>query len=222
MKPTTEQKEFLRKALTKTLLYRETYTEFYDHILSALEAKPGNMFLQDAIERIIEDDFGGHEGMREIESRYKKTTTKEIQKKYLAYITAYFKFPQIGITLMLTILFYWIAEQSWFGFGVFMGLFLIMRMTPSILRRGRNIFAGYIFTNPRSSVKDGVFEWLEYISFIFFALFIVCGRVYEYSPIDWFKKVSPAILTLVLVPCALHTLAYYKVYKNEFKINIAQ
>jgi len=222
MKPTTAEQEFLKKHLRKNVMFRETYIEFYDHILSALEAKPGNVSFQDAVENIIKEDFGGYEGIDTIEKRYKKAVFKEIQKKYWEYVVAYFKFPQVRGTAILILLLYWVTKQPWFSFWVFIGIFFAMRMTPAILRRARNIFSGYIFTNPQTSVKDGGFKWLDYISVTLFALFITCGAVYGYSPIGWFKNVHPAVIAILLVLCALNTLAYYKVYKGEFKTSITQ
>jgi hypothetical protein len=222
MKPTADQQQFLSKYLSKNLRYRETYTEFYDHILSALETKPDNMPFEDAVESIVTADFGGFEGMSAIEKRYKKTIFKEIQHQYLDRLIACFKSPQAGITVVVTILFYWITKQAWFNFWVFIGIFAVLRMTPRVLWRIRNISAGYIFTRPKRSVKDGVFEWLDYIAPILFAVFIISGAICGYSPIDWFKEVNPAVLALLLVLCALHTLAFYKIYKSEFKTSITR
>ena len=222
MKPTAEQQQFLSKYLSKNLWYRETYTEFYDHILSALETKPDNMLFEDAVESIVTADFGGFEGMSTTERQYKKTIFKEIQHQYLDHLIACFKFPHIGVTVILAILFYWVTKQSWFGFGVFIGIFAVLRVIPRMLWRVRNISAGYIFTRPKRSVKDGVFEWLDYIAPILFAVFIISGAICGYSPIDWFKNINPIVLVPLLVLCALHTLAYYRVYKSEFKTTIAK
>src|SRR5258708_3419262 len=81
------------KSLAKTSLYRETYIEFYDHILSALEAKPDTMDFRVAVESIIADDFGGYSAMRTIETRYQKTIMREMQRKYLGYLIDCLKFP---------------------------------------------------------------------------------------------------------------------------------
>jgi len=222
MKPTAEQQQFLSKYLSKNLWYRETYTEFYDHILSALETKPDNMPFEDAVESIVAADFGGFEGMSLTEKQYKKTIFKEIQHQYLDHLIAYFKFPHVGITVILAILFYWVTKQSWFNFWVFIGIFAVLRMTPRVLWQIRNISAGYIFTRPKRSVKDSIFEWLDYISPLLFAMFIISGAIFGYSPIDWFKNINPIVLVPLLVLWALHTLAYYRVYKDEFKTSITQ
>lgn len=222
MKLTTEQQEFLKKYLRKNLSYRETYTEFYDHILSALEAKPQTMSFQDAIESVIAEDFGGYDGMTLIESRYKRAVTKEMQKKYLHYVMEYLKFPLIGVIAILTAVFYYITIQPWFGFMVFFGIILGTRLIPALLKGIRHFRLGYIFTDTKRSVKDGTFEWLDYIPGILFTLLLLCHISNQETPIEWFDRANPIGLALFLTSCALHSLAFYSVYKDEFKASITQ
>jgi hypothetical protein len=220
MKPTAEQQTFLSKYLRKNLRYRETYTEFYDHILSALESKPQTISFQDAIESIIKEDFGGYDGMFAIERRYYGMVTSEIRSKYLSYVIEYLKFPLIGVTGSIALFFYFITNQSWFGFWVFVEIIITIRFAPILLRWIRNFKLGHIFTKPQRSVKDGVFEWLDYIPVMVFLVIVIFHAFDQNSPMIWFKNAGPVVLTMILVGCALHTLSYYEVYKNEFKINI--
>lgn len=221
MKPTTEQQEMLSKYLRKNLTYRETYAEFYDHILSALEARSGDMSFQDAVEYIITEDFGGVNGMLIIEKNYKKAITKEMKKKYLEYVVEYLKFPMIGIILSLSFLFYFIALQPWFNFITFMGTAFTIRIIPTLLKWARYFKTGYVFGDTKTSVKDSFFVWLDKVpGFIVVALVVLSGSVFKESPLVWFKSAGPGIKAFVPALVALHTLSFYNVYKDEFKISI--
>jgi hypothetical protein len=46
MKPTEQEKQWLKEYLYQALTYRETFDEVYDHILLALEHKEAQLFLR--------------------------------------------------------------------------------------------------------------------------------------------------------------------------------
>ncbi|MGZ3755635.1 MAG: hypothetical protein ACXVAY_09640 [Mucilaginibacter sp.] len=213
---TSLQRDMLKKYLSKNLRYRETYIEFYDHILSALELSPENMPLWEAVEKIIGDDFGGYAGIAGIETKYKKAIFKEIQKKYFAGLVRYLKLPLIGVTLILFAVFYMVCLQPWFSFIVFFGLIITMRLIPGMIRSIGHIRSGYIFGNTKKSVKDGVFKWLDYLPGMLFVLYLIAHTLNQPSPVDWFRNTSPIVLAILLMACALHTVVYYKIYQNEF------
>lgn len=58
MKPTLQQGEILKKYLREALLYRETYEEVYDHVLTSLAQKSEESSFQNAVNEILNDDFG--------------------------------------------------------------------------------------------------------------------------------------------------------------------
>lgn len=214
---TSQQQDLLKKYLSKNLKYRETYLEFYDHILSALAFSSADMPLWEAVEKIIETDFGGYAGIAGIETRYKNTIFKEIQKRYFAGLVGYFKLPLIGITAMLFVLFYAICIQPWFSFMIFFGIIIAIRIVPGLIKSIWHIRSGYLFSNTKKSVKDGVFKWLDYLPGMLFILFLTAHALDQRSPVDWFKNTSPIILAVLMMACALHTIVYYKIYQNEFK-----
>lgn len=223
MKLTTEQKQFLSRSLRENLSYRETYVEFYDHILSALEAKPQTMNFQDAVKSVIDEDFGGYEGMILIESRYKRTVTKEMQKKYLNFVIEYLKFPLIGIIGSLTFVFYFIARQSWFNYMAFVEIAFAIRIIPTLLKWTRHLKMGYIFEDTKTSVKDSFFVWLDYVpALIVITLLLLSPSVFKESPAVWFSSAGSLIIAFILALFALHTLSFYRVYKDEFKASITQ
>lgn len=222
MKVNEEQKDELRKYLNNGLRYRETTAEFYDHILSALEAKPENTSFSDSVNNIIDEDFGGPAGMSKIERQYKIESTREIKWRYFAYVTEYFKLPLIALTSVLALGFYCLAIQPWFNFWNFALMLLFMRIAPSLLRLTRNLSAGYIFTRPRQSIKDAVFKWLDYLPVFVLAGFIIIPAFNHQTPPVAFLHANPFILTSLLLIFAMHVIAYFRVYKKELTTSISK
>lgn len=221
MKPTIEQQQYLKGYLREGLQYRETYAEFYDHILTALEAQPDEISFHDAVKNIVAEDFGGFAGMSVIEARYKKQTIKEMQKRYLNYTIGYLKFPAKIILIVSSIIVYYLVKQLWFNFYLLIGIYLIITLTPSLLNALRYFKAGYIFSDKKESVKDDGFTWMKYIPGMLFSG-IVCIIWLCRLPISIESIKEPLVITIVFMIQALHTLSFYKIYQEEFKVNIAQ
>lgn len=221
MKTSTEQQKLLRQYLRKSLKYRETYIEFYDHILTALEEQSIGVSFQDAINSIIREDFGGIEGMAAIEARYQKAAKGEMKNKYFDYFIECLKPPLIGITVALAILFYWITKQTWFNFSVFFEIFFTMRLIPAIVNHARWFKIGYTFLDTKKSVKDSFYMWLDYIpALIFVFLLFITPHARGESSIVGFKNANPFYITAFFVIYGLHIITYYRIYRNEFKISL--
>ncbi len=107
MKPSEQQLKVLQAYLYKTLSYRETYEEIYDHILSAVEFQPGNISFEDAVNNIIRNDFGSPENLLKIEKDIKNALVKDAVRKYFTYLSACFKFPGMLYTVMGALLTYY-------------------------------------------------------------------------------------------------------------------
>jgi hypothetical protein len=117
MKPNTEQLESIKNILGSVTNYRETYTELYDHILTALEVLPNNDSFPCALHRIIEIELGGKRGIAKIEATYKKIATKEVFKRYLAYFVGYLLSPFLLVAIALTVLAYKLFTKSFEELG---------------------------------------------------------------------------------------------------------
>ena len=218
MKPTSAQLKALKDYLRKALNYRETYAEFYDHILAALESKHGNMSFEDAVNSIIGEDFGGIERMRSIEKSYQKETMKEMQKKYLTYVIECLKFPLISIFAVCSIIVYYLIKQPWFNLFIFLGVLFILRIIPRLLKSIRYFITGYVFYDTKRSVKDSIFVWLDYIPGILFCFFMVLVPIFhKVSSMAWLKNMNSAVMTALFILYALHTFVFYKVYKEDIK-----
>jgi len=218
MKPTPEQLAFLKKYLHQNLEFRESYIEFYDHILTALEGIGNEVTFGRAVQDIVDRDFGGFENIAKIERSFKVNATRDVKKKYAHNLVSFFKPQGIWFTITLFALFYIAAMQSWFGFWPCMIAVLVMRLSLGVLRGVRHIRSGYVFQSRLRSVKDGVFIWLDQIPVMVFILIAIACAFKTGSPVAWFGHISTAVSALFLTAMALHTVAYYKVYRDEFKM----
>jgi hypothetical protein len=212
MKLSLQEKEALQLYLHKNLQYRETYTEFYDHILSALENVTDNVPFMSAVDAIVKQDFGGYDGMTAIEVGYYRAVTKEIRHKYIANLAGCFKFPLVGITAMLALFFYWLTRQLWFGGMEFLLSPILIQIIPSFINK---IKLRGIFSNTKKSIKYNAFSWLH--PNIFWMVLIILELFYKDSSTAWEKSFRPDISAIFLLACAAHTLALYKTYRQEFK-----
>lgn len=217
MKPDHGQREELKKYLRKNLNYRETYTEFYDHILSALETRGADLSFQDACNHIIKQDFGGIAGMHTIEARYSVAIRHEMKKKYWQYIVGYFASPLAGVTALITALFYLIIIQPGFNYFVFVEILLAIRIVPSIYKWIRHFKAGYVYKDTKRSVKDSIYVWLDYIPAYALVLLVILLPFGLKDSWNWFKHINPILITVILLLTTLHTFTYYRLYKDEFK-----
>ena len=216
MKLNSQQQDQLKKYLYKNLRFEETYIEFFDHILSALENVPDNKPFMEAVDAIVEQDFGGYNGMTSIETQYYRSITKEIRYRYFTYLTGYFKFHFIGITVLLAFAFYWITGLPWFGGLEFFLAPILIQAIPSVLVLITNIKLHRIFTSRKRSVKHGIFKWLR--PNMLWVFVIIWELLYRPdSPAEWIKNIRPGFSTIFLLAITLHTLCYYKIYQKEFK-----
>lgn len=220
MKPSKGQLEQLKKYLRENLKYRETYTEFYDHIFSALEKKPDHLLFQDTVNDIVQNDFGGVQGMLIIEDQYSSAIRKEMKKNYWQYIAGYFTVPLIGVTAVIALLFYIIIIQPSFNFFVFLEMLFAIRIVTGLYRWIRHFKIGYVYKDTKRSVKDNIYTWLDYIPAYAFVLLVILFPSAHKDTWNWFKHINPVFVTVILLLTTLHTFTYYRLYKNEFKTKV--
>ena len=156
MKPNQQQEQQLKHYLGNNLQYRETYAEFYDHIMAALEANNADVSFEAAMQKIISDDFGGAEGMRYIENKYQYSVFTEMRKKYLNEMIGNLKFPGIIMLSIFALLAYCLVKQPWFNFSVFLLLLLSIRIVPAILQMVLRFGSPSVYGQPKKSIRVGL------------------------------------------------------------------
>ncbi len=223
MKPTSQQQQYLSAYLSSNLVYRETYDEFYDHLLTALENEPADISFKDAVHGLVNKEFGGVTQLRQIEENYKNETLKDMKQRYLKYLTAYLKFPNVVPVIATSTIFYFMLNASLFNRSWFLAIYFLMAFVPSVINWVRAIQLGYFSKNNKRSIKDDGFTWMKYTPVTLFGGFAIYHYLFvKDTPASWFKSVNPLTITLIFMAYILHIHAYYKIYKDQFKLSLVK
>jgi len=213
MKLSQSEELSLQKYLRSNLRYRETYAEFYDHILSSLENMPGNINFDESIKRIIDKDFGGIAGMRTIEIQYQKSTFREMQTKYFDALLSCLTSPLIFLLLAYSAIVCYVVQQSWYNFFTFLVLMVTIRLVPGVMKLMRYIRSGYVFGDTKRSVKDSFFKWMDYIPGIILLVILCSTDLFGSTPPSIIK--NPIFNVSFLIISGWHAIAFYKVYRHD-------
>jgi len=111
MKLTEEQLSEIRIYIFGTPRYRETYYELYDHIINALEQldEPFHLGL---VKQIVEDDFGGFEGIVIQEEVYQKSVTTKYNRLLGTEMLNFYKTSTAFSTIVLLFIGYMLYNSS--------------------------------------------------------------------------------------------------------------
>jgi hypothetical protein len=220
MKPTTEQDILLRKYLRETLRYRETYEEVYDHVLTALEHNAYTGTLEDAVNQILRDDFGGYDQLRKMEYKAKGVAIADGVRKYMVFFVDYFRWPRLAYTMCFAALIYFTVGQVALAPIMFEAIFAVIILMPAILSLRRYYVVGYLFRDVKKSIRDDVFARIAMVPtrlFVFLGLGIIISIDKGHN--IW-TNATPAILTALYLLSAIYLLALVRLYRDEFKMSI--
>ncbi len=222
MNLTASQQQILKDYLSNELTYRETYNELYDHISSGLENIPEGSSFEETVKSYVRKEFGGIFGLHAIEKQYRSTVLRGMKKQYLDNISQPFRFPWVILLSIAALVVYNIFSASWFNTAWYFGLFIIAGLAVSAINTIRYIRMGYLRRSIRRSVKDEGFTRLKYAPVALISVFALyyyffIGDTHGY----WHNNVSPVVMTVVFIAYALHVVSFYKMYRADFKVNVA-
>lgn len=230
MTPDQQQQQWLKQYLRSVLKYHETYEEIYDHILLALENRPKDNFFESTVNSIINDDFGGINGLFKMEKNCKAAVSAEVRKQYRRYFFTYLKFPYVIYAVAIAVLAGYIASRVSVDLVFLSGAIWIVAaaMIPVMLFAGRKFKMGYKLENPQRLLKDSVLGRLTAMPFGFIAWYFFLGVVandiqgvfnYKLTFNPW-EYIGPVILIFALVALTIHALSFIRIIKGEFKISM--
>jgi len=219
MKPTEQQLKVVQDYLHKTLTYRETYEEIYDHILSAVEHQPNHMSFEDAINNIIRNDFGSPDNLLKIEKANKNALVKETINTYLQYFWYYFKLPGLLYTLPVALLSYYFFSQVKLEPIAVAGVFALVVVYPGLIWVLRLYYTGYVLNTTQKSAKDKLFENLAGLPIRICLVPLMVINLFHYKIWD---SHNYYLITLFFVLGIFYNVALYKLYKREFKTAVAK
>jgi hypothetical protein len=214
MKPTEQQLKVLQEYLHKTLNYRETYEEIYDHILSALEHQPNSISFEEAINNIIRNDFGSPKNLLKAERTSKNALVKDCLRQFAGYFVGCFKFPAVFYTFGFALASYYLLSQIMFKAFTIECIFAIVITIPGIIYLMRLYNTGYILETTKRSAKDRLFETLAGMPLRIFVMLTIWVNTPFYKVWQSNNYYSVTILLLLGV---VYDVTLYKLYRNEFK-----
>jgi len=228
MKLNEEQTATVKQLVSNEVRFNETYFEVYDHITTALEAKDALPDIQKAYSDILEEDFGGHYGIEQLESFREREFKRSISSKRLNFFVLAIKWPRILITLPLAVLVYYCAKHQLFLIPILLIIVSAM-ILPMLLITVGNFITGLTNNNSvkRKSVGDDainlmcsfIFKWfwrLSALSAILGGLATMSGFKVVLFP----KALAPAICTATFLFCVLNAAAVLTIYYKQFKIRV--
>lgn len=223
MKPTKEEIKYLNEFLDMELVYRETYDEMQDHLLSALQQYPDNVDFETALHEIIDTQFGGAAGLRAIDRQYQKHGVIEMRKRYLNHILNMFRFPSVIYLAIVSLAGYALFNYLSFNKGWYWVVFWTAAILPGLVNSIRYIRMGYQYRTIKRSVSDDGFKLLKYVPGVLFTFFMLYHFVLlNEKPAEWIKIVDPTFATFILAAYFLHAVAFFKMYNEEFKVDLAK
>jgi hypothetical protein len=223
MKPTQQQKQWLKDYLYQVMNYRETCEEVYDHILTALEDKPEQKYFESAVNEVIVCEFGGHNGLLEMEENCRKAGVEDIVKAYRSYFYEFFKFPGIIFTLMILLIQHFYFSRHVVMPFVWIGLIFLQ----VALFTARKMVNRYKFKNTKTSFKDKFLARAIYKPVCYLYLFnLVRAMIFSFAYTIFHHKLNANLIlvnhifslianTIFIV----HSIAYFRLYKDDFNNN---
>jgi hypothetical protein len=215
MKPTSQQIQLLKKYLRDTLSYRETYEEIYDHILSAIENCTADVSFEEAVNGIINSDFGGVKGLVKIEKQYYSSAVEEVISQQWYNFVGNFKFPQLIYSLVLLgSIFYgmlYFTAQSY----ITVGLIFALVMVPGVFVIVRYFMIGYALKDTKRSIKDKIIGQVASKPLLVFnpGVVFLIGK----NQVSLWLNTHPFIVSLLLFTVTLYVIAFVKLCRHDFK-----
>jgi hypothetical protein len=220
MTPTSNQDKELRTYLRKVFVYRETYEEVYDHIISAVNEKPEDISFEQAVNNVINEDFGGHKNLVNIEANSKAAIKKDIRRQQSAYFWSFFKFPNLIYVLIFALVLYRLLALMPLTSNVIRGMFLVLSFLPWLAMPVRYYLTGYLLGDTKRSVKDNAMSNWSMIPFQVFCagnVLMVINKDYHFT-----NGLNLYCITVGIVLFAIYTLAFFKLSRAEFKVDMGK
>ncbi|MBK0381791.1 hypothetical protein I5M32_02360 [Pedobacter sp. SD-b] len=224
MKLNQNEKAWVNKLVYQNVKYNETYYEVIDHVISALENEQDeNITFYQKLNQIWDEDFGGYENLPYLEKQREKEVSKQINRRYRRLFLNYLKFPLILTTITLSLLF-GISAVSFLSRISLFFLLLLLIAVPSIIS-WLMFWRLKLYDLVKPSLRDKrIFRYRDFAYRFFYILVVLpiaLGHIlFDYSfDID---TIYTPLFILIAVVFIIHTLSYFKLYKETFKMELAK
>lgn len=218
MKLTFKQEEQLKKYFSGIFLYRETYFEVLDHMFCALERMDSAVNFQNAVNGIINEDFGGHNKLRTLDADARKLAFMEGKHRYWKYFKDGFKGINAALMILLGITFYVLNVPALINNDVTYHLLLPAVGISGAMEIYRYFKQGVVFRSLKRSAKDGLFSMLSGIPVRLYLAAIMFRLIDQHSNLGVPHQANAFIVALLLVMWVAYIRAFAKMYRDEFKV----
>ena len=224
MKLTDEQLQVLQIVLSGYVKYKETYEEVYDHVLTALENSDHSKPLDEAINTILLNDFGGFAGLRLIERKCRWAVARQVLAKQGNYLINHFKLPLLPVTIAIYALIYYLIAYFNLGFNRLL-LLLATVIIANLCTRFRMFRTGYIFKKSKKSIKDLPF-WIitlvplgVYTAFnvLIKTIFFAFAHQYNFREFQYHFQEFLPVYSLLMTLYIIYNISVIKLHRDEFK-----
>lgn len=243
MKPNEQQKQWLQDYLRSVLTYEETYEEVYDHVLTALNDKPHDNFFEPSVMTILEEDFGGNNGLLKLDDNFERGVSAEINTRYNSYFNRKLvKVPRFIYLIALGfIIFQFVVPYYLYPVGAKVLFFyanavvVFTWLAPLGLLAISGIKIGFLFKNAKASAKDHVFRKIVFRPIRYFMYWFVyegiCVSILSFM-FKHYKEHPSATMAYanflsiqghiigatVFILSVTHAVAFYNLYIKHFKV----
>ena len=208
----------IRQELNYAVRYKETYDEVYDHVLLAIEATDNAqiIYTTTVTKQVIDEEFGGYETLKSIEKDSIKLMNKAMRKKHWQNIRQFFNIPVIGFTLAATVAAYFISGNME-GRKILLGFVSVISVMPlSFLLLKRlviKIREWYFGVFTKQSLKE---------NYILIAALLSNSLFNLLNAENHRILMNGGVTMLFFVFYTIYVLSFFKLYQDEFKMNIAR
>lgn len=228
MKPTPEDKQWLRDYLYEALSYRETFDEVYDHILLALQHELRQEFFESTVYKIIDEDFGGSINMLNMEVDCEDATRKEANAQYWQTFYSWVMFPKVFFILIVIGATSFIRIKSLMAALIMISIVILIGLVPLITVAIRKLTVRFVHHDKKKSIRDSAFKWLAYW-YIIIGIVIINPLVQFIDFCLWhlFKYPSAVVYQQSLVKhllnsfffavAIIHMLTLIELFRDEYK-----
>jgi len=215
MKLNEEQLTELQQELKYAVKYKETYDEVYDHILSTIDTYDEEViYVTPVTKQIIDQDFGGYETLKKTEKSRVKLMTFAMRKKHWQHMLQFFNFPVVAFTIAATIAAYFISANP-DNRKILLGFVAISSFTPLLFVAFKKLAskyrAWYSDSYQPQSIKENYIVIAAMLSNSMFNLLSFAGHRLQ---------TNAAITVVVFVIYMVYVLSFFKLYQDEFKMQL--
>jgi hypothetical protein len=224
MKPTEQEKQWLKEYLYQTMEYRETYEEVYDHMLLAIENAPEQEFFESVVLQIIEKDFGGSNGLLELEANCRQAVEVTAAAQFRNNFMRWFKSPLVVITATMFMALFYLQLPDVKTHGALLLLFVALLILPTIICSIRATQLGYKYGENKTSIKDEVFRKLAFASgrgllkLVFTLKFVEMITKFLFMLNHTIGMIIGSLLILLLIIPAIKRFSLKHIYDDDFKV----